>query len=237
MPVFALPTAEVLDLLAEAPRAVESFFPGHWQLMNRLESSAWSVVAGSDVDDLIDFLADVAVLKQPQRVEREIVETDLRGAQLELLAAREALRHIDELGYQALDHLAHVPWFGRTGGRSFSSAVLRLLRPQSFGIIDWRNLAVLMAAPGFAGLIEPPAQLAQYSPADVIAQRGFLKLTQPVYELYNNALRRWRRHSSSAWRRSTWFCGRTRSAGPRFGCGRDRLPSRPSPSAARIVAH
>jgi hypothetical protein len=99
------------------------------------------------------------------------------------------LRDIDRLDYRAMDLLASVPGFGQRGGRAFNSAVVRLVRPESFGIIDWRNLAVLMSASGFEGLMEPPIRIRELSPEEVLRSRGNLILTQKVYEHYNNALR------------------------------------------------
>lgn len=68
--------------------------------------------------------------------------------------------------------------------------MMRLIRPSRFGIIDWRNLAVLMGAPGFEGLVEQPLRLAEYVGADVIDLKSHLRLTQSIYQNYNDTLRR-----------------------------------------------
>jgi hypothetical protein len=88
-----------------------------------------------------------------------------------------------------MDALSHVPWFGRGGGRAFNSAVMRFVRPEVFGIIDWRNLAVIMGAPGFEGLVDPVMHFSEFTGEEVLESKAHLKLTQEVYEEYNDALR------------------------------------------------
>jgi hypothetical protein len=177
------------DVLAAAPSAVESFYPGHWELMTRLEEQAISVVASGAFEGAVDFLSDVAVLKQPYRIDRRSVCEQIRTFPNEVSSALDALRHVNDLDYRAMDVLSNVPWFGRNGGRAFNSAVMRLVRPEVFGIIDWRNLAVIMGAPGFEGFVEPPLQFVELTPDDVLNLKGHLRLTQDIYEEYNNALR------------------------------------------------
>jgi hypothetical protein len=53
-------------LLAQAPEAVDSYYPGHWELMRELERRAQQVVANKDLDAFVKFLRDVAFLKQPR---------------------------------------------------------------------------------------------------------------------------------------------------------------------------
>lgn len=155
----------------------------------RLEHQARSVLASGQIDSAIDFLADVTVLKQPHRVNRQAVCEQLRALPNEINSALDALRRVSELDYRAMDALSHVPWFGRGGGRAFNSAVMRLVRPEVFGIIDWRNLAVIMGAPGFEGLVDPVLHFNDFTSEEVLESKGHLKLTQEVYEKYNNALR------------------------------------------------
>jgi hypothetical protein len=88
-----------------------------------------------------------------------------------------------------MDAVARVPWFGRGGGRSFHSAVVRLVCPASFGIVHWRNLAVLCGSPGFDGLVAPPVTFSQFSREDVVGARGQLPFTMDVYRYYNDTLR------------------------------------------------
>ena len=177
------------SLLANAPKAVDSFYPGHWNFMMRLEHQARSVLASGLIDSAIDFLADVTVLKQPHRVNRQAVCEQLRAVPNEINSALDDLRRVSELDYRAMDALSHVPWFGRGGGRAFNSAVMRLVRPEMFGIIDWRNLAVIMGAPGFEGLVDPALYFNDFTCDGVLESKGHLKLTQEVYEKYNDALR------------------------------------------------
>jgi hypothetical protein len=179
---------DIDQLLAQAPEAVDSYFPGHWQLMRELERRARQVVANEDLDAFVKFLRDVAFLKQP-RSDHQWLLSAIQGSREDAAKALGGLRDIDRLDYRAMDLLASVPGFGQRGGRAFNSAVVRLARPESFGIIDWRNLAVLMSASGFEGLMEPPIRLRDLSPDEVLRSRGNLILTQKVYEHYNNALR------------------------------------------------
>ncbi len=179
-----------LDTLAsQAPAAVESFSPGHWALVQELERRAAEVIRHQDVEAFGRFLCDTAFLKQPYSVNRDDVRRDLNRYPAELAKSLSAIRRIDDLDYRTMDALAGLPWFGRNGGRAFNSAVLRLVRPRSFGIIDWRNLAVMTGAPGFEGLLEPTLTFSEFSTRELLERRGTLKLTQPTYEHYNNALR------------------------------------------------
>jgi hypothetical protein len=177
------------SLLANAPKAVDSFYPGHWNFMMRLERQARFVLSTGQIDSAIDFLADVTVLKQPHRVNRQAVCEQLRAVPNEINSAFDALRHVSELDYRAMDALSHVPGFGKCGGRAFNSAVMRLVRPEVFGIIDWRNLAVIMGAPGFEGLINPVLQFNDFTCDRVLESKGHLNLTQEIYENYNDSLR------------------------------------------------
>jgi hypothetical protein len=179
-----------LDALAsQAPAAVESFSPGHWASMQELERRATDVIRNQNVEAFVNFLCDTAFLKQPYSVNRDDVRKSLNRYPDELVKSLSVIQRIDDLDYGAMDALATLPWFGRNGGRAFNSAVLRLVRPQSFGIIDWRNLAVIMGAPGFEGLLERPLTFSEFSTRELLEQRGMLKFTQPIYEHYNNALR------------------------------------------------
>lgn len=186
--MFAI-RGDIESLLRDAPQSVDSFYPGHWKFMLELERLAGTVLASAEIDDAINFLADVTILKQPHRVNRQDVCRQLRDFPKEINCALDALRHVRELDYRAMEVLSHVPWFGLGGGRAFNSAVLRLVLPESFGIIDWRNLAVIMGAPGFEGLVEPVLRFGDFSAAEVLELKGHLPLTQVVYEKYNDALR------------------------------------------------
>ena len=181
--------ADLEALLGDAQRAVDSFYPGHWNLMVRLEERAKALLVSGNIAEAIDFLADVTVLKQPYRVDRQKVCERLRAVPNEIESAIDALGRISSLDYRAMDVLSKVPWFGIGGGRAFNSAVMRLVRPESFGIIDWRNLAVLMGAPGFDGLVEPAVHFSEVSSEEVLKLKGHLILTQEIYEKYNDSLR------------------------------------------------
>jgi len=164
--------------------------------MGDLEREAQGVLEGDNVEKMVDFLVRVAFLKQPYRVDQQLVREKIANHPDRVRSAIRALQRVKELDYRAMDSLAKIPWFGINGGRAFNSAVMRLVRPESFGIIDWRNLAVIMVASGFECLIDPPVRLTDLSPEDVLAQKGHLTLTQVVYEEYNDALRELaRRHS------------------------------------------
>jgi hypothetical protein len=180
---------DIDELLNDSPRAVDSFYPGHWSLMGQLERKAKTVLADGDIAKAADFLADVAFLKQPYRVDQQVVREQIGKYPDKVRSAIRALQHVRELDYRAMDALAKVPWFGLNGGRAFNSAVMRLVLPESFGIIDWRNLVVIMGANGFEGLIDPSVRFADLSSEVVLAQKGHLTLTQAVYEKYNDLLR------------------------------------------------
>lgn len=180
---------DIESLLHDAPQSVDSFYPGHWKFMLELERLAGTVLSSSEIEDAINFLADVTVLKQPHRVNRQDVCRQLRDFPNEVSFALDALRHVGELDYRAMEVLSHVPWFGLGGGRAFNSAVMRLVLPESFGIIDWRNLAVIMGAPGFEGLVDPVLKFSDFTTDEVLELKGHLPLTQVVYEKYNEALR------------------------------------------------
>ena len=180
---------DVSALLRDAPHAVESFSPGHWDLMCSLERTAREVVRRRDVEEVATFFSDVAYLKRPHTMIREDVRQAILKYPQEALASCEALTQLRTLDYAAMDVVARVPFFGRRGGRSFNSAVLRLVCPESFGVVDWRNAAVLCDSPGFDGLVTPPMVFLWFSKDDVLVKRGHLPFTRDVYRAYNDALR------------------------------------------------
>ena len=143
------------SLLADAPRAVESFHPGHWDLTLELEYRAPEIIARKEVNSAASFLSDVVFLKRPHTTDRALVKEAVLAFPAAVMDALNALSCVAELGYAAMDELSKVPFFGRGGGRSFNSAVLRLACPRFFGIVDWRNVAVLCGSPGFEGLVTP----------------------------------------------------------------------------------
>ncbi|MCL6547115.1 MAG: hypothetical protein K6T61_18020 [Bryobacteraceae bacterium] len=176
-------------LLRDAPSAVNSFHPGHWELMADLEHRAREVVRKQSIDEAVEFLVDVAYLKRPHTVDRRTVRKQLSGYPSDIAAALRALCEVDKLDYEAMEVLARLPWFGRRGGRAFNSAVFRLVKPQSFGIIDWRNVAVLANAPGFQGLVNPPVRFNQFCHDEILVRKGSLPFTRDVYRHYNECLR------------------------------------------------
>jgi len=182
-------TVDIEHLIKDAPAAVDSFSPGHWHLMENLESRARELIQKGSPSDFLGFLCDTAFLKQPHRIDRAEVRADLKRYPAELEKALEALRHVRQLDYRAMDALALLPWFGRSGGRAFNSAVLRLVRPEAFAIIDWRNVAVLIGAEGFSGFLDSPIQFSEFSAADLLEKTGTLKFNQMVYQHYNDTLR------------------------------------------------
>jgi hypothetical protein len=154
-----------------------------------MERSACEVVQRRDLAEAAAFFAEVAYLKRPHTTDREMVRQTVLKYPEEMLAAFDALAQVRALDYDAMDIVARVPFFGRGGGRSFNSAVLRLVCPESFGIVDWRNLAVLCCAPGFDGLVTPPVVFPQFSREKVLVERGYLLFTPDVYRAYNDILR------------------------------------------------
>lgn len=176
-------------LLRDAPNAVNSFHTDHWEFMTGLERRAQEVVTRQGIEEAAEFLADVAYLKRPHSIDRRAVRQQLLGYPSDIAAALRALCDVDRLDYEAMEVLARLPWFGRRGGRAFNSAVFRLTKPKSFGIIDWRNVAVLAGAGGFEGLISPALRFKQFSNDEILARRGHLPFTSDVYRDYNNTLR------------------------------------------------
>lgn len=182
-------SGDVTALLSDAPRAVESFSPGHWDLMCRLERDACGVLQRRNVEEAAAFFADVAYLKRPHKTDRNSVRDTVLKHPKELLAAVDALVQVRALDYDAMDVVACVPGFGLRGGRSFNSAVLLLVCPKWFGIVDWRNVAVLCGSPGFDGLVIPPMVFSQFSRERILVERGYLPFTADVYRPYNDTLR------------------------------------------------
>ena len=175
-------------LLKMAPDAVNSFHPNHWQLMQDLEVRA-SNIFNMDIINAVDFFVDVAFLKQPYQIDKEYLRFLLSEKAQEIADCIRALGNIDLLDYQAMNIVANLPYFGINGGRSFNSAVVRLVRPDKFAIIDWRNLAVLSNANGFEGLIDPPVPFPQFTPEQILSRRGNIYYSQELYIYYNNVIR------------------------------------------------
>jgi len=102
---------DAAGLLADAPRPLESFSPGHWALMQELERRAPEVVPRRDVDAAASFLSDVVYLKRPHTTHRASVREAVASHPAEVLGALDAPERVGELGYAAMDALAKVPWF------------------------------------------------------------------------------------------------------------------------------
>jgi hypothetical protein len=165
---------DVKQMLGCAPEAVESFSPGHWELLCRLERDACEVVRQRDLAKAVSFFVDVAYAKRPHTTDREKARQALEACPVEVSAALKALAQAHELDYEAMEVVARLPFFGRHGGRSFNSAVLRLVCPEFFGIVDWRNVAVLCGVPGFEGLVRPAMVFPQFSQKEILDKRGYL---------------------------------------------------------------
>src|SRR5271165_5494297 len=97
---------DIQALLRAAPHAVDSFAPGHWELMSRLERSAPEVVARRDVSEAAGFLAEVAYLKRPHTIDQNTVRRALLDCPQELSAALDALALVEELDYAAMEVVA-----------------------------------------------------------------------------------------------------------------------------------
>jgi hypothetical protein len=182
-------STNVQELLANAPMAVESFYPGHWDLMHDLERRASDILRTPELGKVISFFVDVAFLKQPYRIDRELLASLLSKRTQEIFGCIQALRNIDQLDYQAMEAIAKLPYFGLRGGRAFNSAVVRLVRPEKFAIIDWRNLAVMANASGFSGLISPPVIFPHLSAEIIVSQKSEILFSQKLYIEYNNVIR------------------------------------------------
>jgi hypothetical protein len=183
---------DVGDILTRAPVAVNSYHPGHWDLLSRLEKEAQDVLSSRSVEAAISFLTDIAFLKQPYQFDhfrKARLRSRLSEHSTYIIAAIEALSEIRTQDYAAMIVLAKVPYFGINGGRAYNSAVMRLVCPERFAIIDWRNLAVLAGAYGFEGLVDPPVVFSCFDKATIIKEKGHLLCTQDVYEQYNNIIR------------------------------------------------
>ena len=93
---------DVASLLVDAPRAVESFSPGHWELMLELEARAAEVIARRDVNGAASFLSDVVFLKRPHTTDRALVKQSVLAYPAEVVSALDALARTGELGYSAM---------------------------------------------------------------------------------------------------------------------------------------
>jgi len=182
-------TQDLDELLKKATAAIDSYHLGHWDLMRSLEERVKAVVNSGDVETAIPLLADIAYLKQPHKIDRPGLQSILRNYKGTIKTCLDKLQDIDRLDYTTLNYIADIPFFGRRGGRSFASVLLRLLRPDRYGIIDWRNMAVLASAQGFAGLISPPYEFSNIAPSEIIREKGHLLFSQDLYIEYNNILR------------------------------------------------
>lgn len=80
-------TGNVQELLAKAPDAVDSYHPGHWELMRDLERRAIDVLHTVDIEKAISFFVDVAFLKQPYEIDRELVRSRLHERHKEIQSA------------------------------------------------------------------------------------------------------------------------------------------------------
>lgn len=183
-------TKNPVELLKKAPGAINSYNPGHWDFMLSLESRAKEIVNQRDVEKAVSFLADVAFLKQPHRINRNNLINILSNHLDSIRCCLLKLQDIDRLDYEVLEYVAKIPYFGRRGGRSFASALLRLLRPDKYGIIDWRNMAVLAGAQGFDGLISPPFEFTKVTAPQIFKEKGHLLYSPDLYIEYNDILRK-----------------------------------------------
>ncbi len=182
-------SGNIEELLYKAPEAVESFHPGHWDLMVKLEERARIVLEKRDIEEAISFFVDVAFLKQPYRIDRKNLLSILSKKRDDISDCLEALTNIEKLDYSVMDMVAMLPYFGLHGGRSFNSAVVRVVRPDRFAIIDWRNLAVMANARGFEGLVDPPVTFGKLSAEQILELKGGISYSQELYVQYNDAMR------------------------------------------------
>lgn len=182
-------SANIEELLSKASEAVESFHPGHWDLMSELEKRAQAVLEKRDIEEAISFFVDIAFLKQPYRIDRRHLLAILSEERDDIFDCLEALANIEKLDYSVMDTVAELPYFGRHGGRSFNSAVVRLVSPSRFAIIDWRNLAVMANAPGFEGLVVPPITFGGLSAEQILELKGRISYSQELYIQYNDTMR------------------------------------------------
>src|SRR5260370_34773412 len=97
---------DVTSLLADAPRAVESFSSGHWVLMQDLERRAAEVVARRDVSVAASFLSDVVFLKRPHTTDRAGVRPAILAHPGEVLGALDALARVRALDYAVMEDVA-----------------------------------------------------------------------------------------------------------------------------------
>jgi hypothetical protein len=83
-------------LLSLAPAAVDSYFPGHWERMRGLEQRAQRIVADKDSEDFVEFLCDVAFLKQP-RADHTALRSSIERNPQEVNLALDGLGNIEGL--------------------------------------------------------------------------------------------------------------------------------------------
>jgi hypothetical protein len=181
---------DIDELLKKAPEYINSFMPGHWDFMQHLEERGKIILERDPIeDDLISFFADIAYLKRPHNFDKEGFREKLSPNISKINSCVEQIRNIDSIDYQVLDYIGKIPYFGVNGGRSFASAVLRIIRPDKYGIIDWRNMAVMANSKGFEGLLAYPIIFNNYTPDKIIKDKGHMFFSQDLYIEYNNSLR------------------------------------------------
>ena len=189
-PVFQI---DPKSILARAPRIVNSFSDGHWALMGELENEAKSIlsreISNDEIPRIKTFLKKVVYLKRPHNSFPELSRR-LDESEEEILKAFNSIRKVSSLDYNVFDSIAKIPYFGLTGRRSFASAIMRLASPNAFGIIDWRNLAVLGGCKRFDGLTNPPVTFNNISCKEIMDNRGCIFYDDTLYIEYNNLLRK-----------------------------------------------
>lgn len=180
------------SILLEAPQLVNSFCEGHWELMLRLKNDARDIlsnqISGEDIPKIKSFLQEVVYLKRPHNCFPEL-SSRLDKSEEEILKAFDSIRNVSRLDYKVFDSISKIPYFGLHGGRSFASAIMRLCIPRDFGIIDWRNLAVLGGCGNFKGLFDKSLTFDHISCEEILNKRGFIFFDDSLYREYNNILR------------------------------------------------
>lgn len=183
---------DIKKYLSQAEKYVNSYFPNHWRLMKDLEKEAKEILEDDyfNIEKFAEFLAKIAFLKQPYRISISEVKEVILKYRKEAEEGWKALKNLD-LDYQIMDTISKIPFFGRKGGRSFTSALLRIVFPEKFGIIDWRNLAVMANVKGFEGCISPSVDFSQVGllREEILEKKGGIFYSEKLYCYYNDIIR------------------------------------------------
>ncbi len=175
-----------------APSKLDSYSPGHWKLTQRLEELGAKILR-REVDDEVSlrlFLIDVAVWKEPfEQQSKEMTTNVLSNTYSEIVSTFEKVWKALEKrqDFEAINAIGSLSGFGRRdGSRKIASAVLRFLDPSKYGVVDYRNWAILSNTENSyfdEPLLEPLARTMEDSRKLPISTADYLKYLHVIRNL------------------------------------------------------